>query len=86
MDSILDFDASAVVISLGLDTYDGDKIALRKAGFHLSGQDYFKMGQCIGEKARMPVVFIQEGGYKMDVVGQAVADVLSGFNSIDASE
>jgi acetoin utilization deacetylase AcuC-like enzyme len=48
----------------------------------LSGEDYWNMGQLIGTKlGNLPTVFIQEGGYRMDKVGKAAADVVVGFSS-----
>jgi acetoin utilization deacetylase AcuC-like enzyme len=75
------FGAQGFIISLGIDTYDGDAVPIRRAGFHLSGNDYKKMGALIGSKIPKGVatVFIQEGGYKMDVVGDAAADVVASF-------
>ena len=31
------------------------------------------------KKDRIPVVFVQEGGYKMDIIGNAAASVVGGF-------
>jgi len=83
MDTIVQFGTQALIVSIGLDTYDGDPVAIRRAGFHLSGKDYIQMGKVIGEKLQrnnmnIPIVFIQEGGYKMDVVGDAAAMVVGG--------
>lgn len=78
-----DFGAQAVVVSLGLDTHKDDPCTIRRAGFHLSGEDYWNMGQLIGTKlgSKVPTVFVQEGGYRMDKVGKAAADVVVGFSS-----
>jgi acetoin utilization deacetylase AcuC-like enzyme len=79
IDRIQDFGAKAVVVSLGLDTHDGDPCTIRRAGFTLSGTDYWNMGQTIGIKlGDLPTVFVQEGGYLMDKVGKAAADVVVG--------
>ena len=40
-----------IIVSLGLDTHAGDPCTLRRAGFELSGTDYFEMGQMIGQYA-----------------------------------
>ena len=80
MDAITSgFGAQGLVVSLGLDTYAGDEVSTKRAGFQLSGDDYTKMGELIGSKTNVPTVFIQEGGYKMDVVGDAAADVVASF-------
>jgi acetoin utilization deacetylase AcuC-like enzyme len=79
IDRILEFGAEALVVSLGLDTHEGDPCTIRRAGFTLKGTDYCKMGQTIGaELGDLPTVFVQEGGYLMDKVGKAAADVVVG--------
>jgi acetoin utilization deacetylase AcuC-like enzyme len=75
---IQEFGATAMVVSMGLDTLEGDPCAVRRAGFKLSGNDYLEMGKTIGHN-KIPTLFIQEGGYKMDKIAQAAADVLAGF-------
>ena len=80
VDRIQDFGAEAVVVSLGLDTHEGDPCTIRRAGFKLAGTDFWNMGQIIGAKlGNIPTVFVQEGGYRMDKVGKAAADVVVGF-------
>jgi acetoin utilization deacetylase AcuC-like enzyme len=76
MARIQSFGAQALVVSLGLDTHEGDPCAIRRAGFRMGGTDYVEMGQLIGSVRQIPTVFIQEGGYYMDKVPRAVADVL----------
>ena len=75
MSKISNFGAEALVVSLGLDTHEGDPCAIRRAGFKLKGDDYKEMGKIIG-KNDIPTIFIQEGGYKLDKVPEAVANVL----------
>jgi acetoin utilization deacetylase AcuC-like enzyme len=81
LEAIRNFAASAVVVSLGLDTYDKDPCAIRRAGFHLQGSDYQDMGRCMAEEVTpgAPVVFLQEGGYRMEKIGEAAADVVTSF-------
>ena len=83
LDHIAEFGTKALVVSLGLDTYEADEVKTPGAGFCLSGKDYHEMGKTIGRKIihTTPTVFIQEGGYRMDVVGDAAADVVLGFCS-----
>lgn len=82
LDRIVSFDAVALVVSLGLDTHERDPCAIRRAGFCLSGKDYWEMGSAIGARVGgLPTVFVQEGGYRMDAVGKAAADVLVGYCS-----
>eukprot|EP00980_Cylindrotheca_fusiformis_P001381 scaffold344_cov130-Cylindrotheca_fusiformis.AAC.12 len=80
MKTIQEFGAEALVVSLGLDTHLNDPCAIRRAGFKLEGQDYSRMGEMIGS-ANLPTIVIQEGGYKMDSVPKAAADVLFGIAS-----
>lgn len=78
--AITDFDTQALVVSLGLDTLLKDPCAIRRAGFSLAGDDYVSMGEMIATLApRVPTIFIQEGGYRMDKVGDAAADVVTSF-------
>lgn len=83
MKAIMEFGVGGLVVSMGLDTYDGDSVSVSKGGFKLSGDDYFQLGKVMGSYVKdqlIPTVFVQEGGYKMDVVGEAAADVLGGFS------
>ncbi|KAL3792882.1 hypothetical protein HJC23_004807 [Cyclotella cryptica] len=82
MKAIVEFDVAGLVVSLGLDTYEGDSVAVNRAGFKLSGNDYYEMGLLMGKcmmGKNIPTVFVQEGGYKMDVVGVAAAKVVGGY-------
>jgi acetoin utilization deacetylase AcuC-like enzyme len=81
MEAIKEFGAHALVISLGVDTHLGDPVVLRGAGFRLEGVDYWNMGETMASslKNRIPTVIIQEGGYKMDVVAEAVSNVVLGY-------
>lgn len=79
---ICEFGATACIVSLGLDTYEHDPCALRRAGFRLKDDDYTAMGKCIARGLAsnvVQVVFVQEGGYRMDKVAVAAADVVCGF-------
>jgi acetoin utilization deacetylase AcuC-like enzyme len=82
MRRICEFGAQALVVSMGLDTYDKDPCTILRAGFTLQGDDYLAMGQTIGAAVpEIPTVFLQEGGYRMDKIGEAAADVVEGFRS-----
>jgi acetoin utilization deacetylase AcuC-like enzyme len=80
MEAIKSFGAQSLVVSLGLDTYNGDPCAIRRAGFKLEGQDYLHMGEMIAS-SNLQTIVIQEGGYYMEMVPQAVADFLYGMSS-----
>lgn len=81
LEAIRQFTPGAVVVSLGLDTYHEDPCALRRAGFSLQDKDYKAMGRMIAEEMppQVPTVFVQEGGYRMDKVGEAAANVVTSF-------
>ncbi|MEM6468024.1 MAG: histone deacetylase family protein [Planctomycetota bacterium] len=69
-----DSDASHLVVSLGVDTYEGDPIST----FRLSSPDFLKIGRRIGEMG-LPTLFVLEGGYAVEDIGTNVANVLSAF-------
>ncbi len=71
---IADFGTEALVVSLGLDTFEGDPIS----GFQLRGDDYFRVGEDLAQ-ARLPTVFIFEGGYAVAELGVNTVNVLEGF-------
>ena len=71
---IADFKAEALVVSLGLDTFEGDPIS----GFQLRSRDYFSVGGDIA-RAGLPTVFVFEGGYAVAQLGVNAVNVLEGF-------
>ena len=78
---IEEFGAEAVVISMGLDTHEGDPCTIRRAGFGLRGRDYWEKGQMMARNLKgLPLVIIQEGGYRMDTIGEAASNVVLGFH------
>lgn len=70
--------AQLLVVSLGVDTMARDPVAVPGAGFDIQLEDYLKIGAALRE-CGLPTVFIQEGGYDLDRVGDAVANTLKGF-------
>jgi acetoin utilization deacetylase AcuC-like enzyme len=71
---IADFGAEALVVALGVDTYEGDPISR----FLLKSGHYLEVGREIGS-LRRPVVFTLEGGYAVEAMGVNVVNVLEGF-------
>lgn len=67
-------DPGALVVSLGVDTWDGDPIS----HFKLQTADYRRMGQRIGA-LDLPTVIVMEGGYAVESIGDNVAEFLEGF-------
>jgi acetoin utilization deacetylase AcuC-like enzyme len=76
---IRNFGPSVCLISLGLDTHENDPCAVRRAGFKLKTDDYLPMGRTIARNLPgIPLVVVQEGGYRMDKVGEAAANAVLG--------
>jgi acetoin utilization deacetylase AcuC-like enzyme len=65
--------AHAVVISLGVDTYEHDPISR----FRLRSEDYAETGRCIAALG-LPTVYVLEGGYATEAIGHNVVQVLGG--------
>lgn len=74
LDAIIDAGCSAVVVSTGVDTFTEDPISQ----FRLATDDYPAIGQLVAS-AGLPTVFIMEGGYAVDELGENVAGILNGF-------
>ncbi|QSQ25493.1 histone deacetylase family protein [Pyxidicoccus parkwayensis] len=74
MDTIGRFTPDAFVVSLGVDTYEGDPIS----HFKLAAGHFPLMGRRLAE-LKVPTVFVQEGGYAVEDIGTNVAGVLEGF-------
>jgi acetoin utilization deacetylase AcuC-like enzyme len=72
---IAGFDPDAVVVSLGVDTYEADPIS----HFRLNAADFPRIGERLAQLAR-PTVFVMEGGYAIDALGRNVVGVLQGFS------
>lgn len=68
------FRPDALVVSLGVDTFDGDPITF----FHLAADDFGRLGARLGA-LKLPTLFVMEGGYDVDHIGQNVVRVLTGF-------
>jgi acetoin utilization deacetylase AcuC-like enzyme len=68
------FGATALVVPMGLDTYEGDPIS----GFTLRSEDYFGVGQALAS-AELPTVLSFEGGYAVEAVGTNAVNLLAGF-------
>ncbi|MEL6266018.1 MAG: histone deacetylase family protein, partial [Pseudomonadota bacterium] len=66
--------STAMVVSLGVDTYKGDPISF----FTLDTPHFTRLGARLAA-AGLPTVFIMEGGYAVAEIGENVAEVLTGF-------
>lgn len=74
LSAIAGFSPDALVVPLGVDTFEGDPIS----GFHLRSSDYLEVGRLIAG-AGLPTVFVFEGGYAVAEVGINTVNVLEGF-------
>jgi acetoin utilization deacetylase AcuC-like enzyme len=76
LDAIGRFAADALVVSLGVDTFEADPIS----AFRLHRADYARIGACLAAPG-LPTVFVQEGGYAVAEIGANVAGVLGEFSA-----
>ncbi len=76
LDALRGFAPHAVVVAVGVDTFEGDPIS----GFSLRSPDYLAIGRdirrAIGE---LPLVWTFEGGYAVDEIGVNLVNILEGF-------
>lgn len=63
-----------LVVSAGVDTFQGDPLG----DFDLSTDAFMRVGGRIAQ-ARLPTLFVQEGGYNVGEMGTCVANLLEGF-------
>jgi len=74
LEAVAMFNADALVVPMGLDTFEGDPIS----GFTLQSADYFAVGEALAS-AGLPTVFTFEGGYAVDAVGVNAVNLLEGL-------
>jgi acetoin utilization deacetylase AcuC-like enzyme len=74
---IRSYAAEVLVVSLGVDTYAGDPISK----FKLDTDEYLRLGAAIAGLG-LPTLFIMEGGYAVQEIGENVARVLRGFRDV----
>ncbi|APO73133.1 acetylpolyamine aminohydrolase [Rhizobium etli 8C-3] len=70
------FGAEAIIVSLGVDTFERDPISF----FRLTSDDFTRMGALIA-KAGLPVLTCMEGGYGVREIGFNVANMLKGLEA-----
>ena len=63
-----------LVVSLGVDTYRGDPISR----FRLDTPDYPRIGARLA-RLGLPTLFVMEGGYAVEAIGENAVGVLAGF-------
>jgi acetoin utilization deacetylase AcuC-like enzyme len=76
LQQIAHYGPDALVVSLGVDTFESDPISR----FRLGSEDYLRMGERIGALGA-PTLFVMEGGYAVDEIGINVCNVLAGFEN-----
>jgi len=74
LDTVRRFGSDALVIALGVDTFEGDPISR----FRRRSADYLQAGQALA-RAGLPTVFVMEGGYAVARLGTNVVNILEGF-------
>ncbi|MYJ52564.1 MAG: histone deacetylase family protein [Gammaproteobacteria bacterium] len=67
----------ALVVSLGVDTYERDPISF----FKLRSEDFTDYGNRLA-KLGLPTLFIMEGGYAVEEIGINTVNVLAGFEGV----
>jgi acetoin utilization deacetylase AcuC-like enzyme len=75
IEEVARFGADALVVPLGVDTFEGDPISR----FLLRSDDYRRIGATLAA-CGLPTVFTMEGGYAVAEVGVNVVNVLEGFS------
>jgi acetoin utilization deacetylase AcuC-like enzyme len=74
---IANYSPDALVISLGVDTFEHDPISF----FKLTSDDFKRYGATIGG-LKLPTLFIMEGGYAVDEIGLNAVNVLQGYEGL----
>ncbi len=71
-----------LVVSAGLDTYGGDPVAQmgEEASFALTQAAYPRIGRRLAALG-LPTLFVQEGGYATEALGENVVGLLQGFEA-----
>lgn len=66
----------ALVVSLGVDTFEKDPISFFKLA-----SDHFSHYGALLAKLKLPTVFVMEGGYAVADIGKNTVNVLKGFEN-----
>ncbi len=69
------FVPDTLVLSLGVDTAEGDQTGT----FLLNNEDFLEIGRQIG-RLKLPTVVIQEGGYRLDTLADHITACLMGLH------
>ncbi len=71
---IRDYSPDALVVSLGVDTFEDDPISY----FKLRSVDFMTYGSLLAD-LNLPTLFVMEGGYAVEEIGINTVNVLTGF-------
>ncbi len=71
------FSPDALVVSLGVDTFEKDPISF----FKLTSDDFTDYGELLG-RLKLPTLFVMEGGYAVEEIGVNTVNVLNGFSAV----
>lgn len=74
--AIEEFEPRYLIVSLGLDIGEGDPVG----GFSLTTKGFSQIGQMIAN-LNLPTLLVQEGGYRLDRLGEWILALLSAFVS-----
>ena len=72
--AIAAYGADALVVSLGVDTFEGDELS----AFKLTTENFLDMGASLS-RTGLPTVIVMEGGYGYEHIGINTVNVLRGF-------
>ena len=76
MRQLIEYSPDAIVVSLGVDTFEKDPISK----FKLKHEDYLRIGEAIAAAGK-PTLFVMEGGYAVEELGINAVNVLQGFEA-----
>lgn len=74
LDEVAHYDPDYLIISLGVDFFEGDPISQ----FKLTHTDMPAIGTAL-RKAGKPILFVMEGGYAVGDLGRNVASIIDGY-------
>lgn len=76
LERVAAFGADVLVVALGLDAFEGDPFQ----GFAITTPGFGRVGAALAG-AGLPTLFVQEGGYLSDALGDNLTAALSGFET-----
>ena len=74
LDQIRNYSPDALIVSLGVDTFENDPIS----HFKLQSDDFITYGSYLAD-LNLPTLFVMEGGYAVEEIGINTVNVLQGF-------